>query len=137
MTPGPRVARDKEGENISHPLPPHSRQGIEPASSCVPKGHQHRPMMHRTMDPDMAAGNSLGLDVPGPQVTVQAIQISTSSPSPPCQHTLRHPHGFPWDPRPRTSASPLVVTQATDNDTDPSCIMTMSPDLAFCGRDLR
>lgn len=115
--------------------PCHSRQSMGPAVAC-PRVINTDPGCHRTMDTDMALTKAWAQMSPWPQVTVQAIQISTSSPSPPRQPTLRHPHGFPWDPRPWTSASPFVVTQATNNDTDPSCSMTMSPDMALCGRDL-
>lgn len=74
------------------------------------------------MNPDMIPSNNLGLDVPWPQVTRYSDQyIIPFTPMP------AHPQTSTW-------FSPLVVTQATDNDTDPSCIM--NPDMAFCGRDL-
>lgn len=46
---------------------------------------------------------------------------------------LKHQHGFRHQPRHRTSAWPLVLTQASDINTDPGCKRTPDPDMATHG----
>jgi hypothetical protein len=80
------------------------------------RGPPHRPCFHRTSDPDIAPGRSTVPDVP---------MASGGSPShsdhhrpfPTCTRVLRYSHGLWCQPRPWTSAWPLVVTRATDIDT--------------------
>lgn len=44
---------------------------------------------------------------------------------------FRPKHGLRWQPRPGASVCFLVVTQATDIDTDPVCNWTVTPDMTL------
>lgn len=70
------------------------------------------------MNPDMASGNSLDPDI---LMASDGRGGRSVHPSPHNGVTLRFPHSFQWYPRPRTCALPLVITQATDIDSDPHC----------------
>lgn len=88
------------------------------------------------MNPDMASGNSLDPDI---LMASDGRGGRSVHPSPHNGVTLRFPHSFQWYPRPRTCALPLVITQATDIDSDPSCNRTIEPDMAIgslLGQDL-
>lgn len=89
-------------------------------------GHQHT--LDMITDPDMAPGSSLGPDIP---------MASGGSTDHSDQHVPLWQHNSQISTWSLVAIQimdmtwPLVVTQATDTDTDPSCSRTTDPDMAL------
>lgn len=91
---------------------------------CMALGDNTDSSYSRTMDPDLALGSSLGLDV------TMALGGSAGLPY---QHSsgsslLSFQQSLRLQPRPWASAQPLVVTEATAVYTVPSCGKITKPD---------